>query len=216
MEYKNTKRSGVLFIFLNIVTATVFSWFSLPRIRREVNSFTEEGKKSGPYFPMWLLGFLTLGVVPIAYSANLARKIDAKAKELGLASTTSFANLFNLTFFGSLFIFGPWIAYSRMFATLNRVETKLNDLAEPTPAPAKEESAEAPAEEAVGPNEIKIRYAGGKKVSDSTKWRVVDRKTKEVNTFDSQSEAIAYAMRVAKKRGVGVKVNGRVDKKTGQ
>ena len=218
MKYSRTKRSGVLFVFLNIITLTVFSWFSLSAIREEINSFLDEDEKKAPhYFPMWLLGFLSFGVVPIAYEASLARKIDAKAKKLGLASSTSFANFFNLAFFGSLFVFGPWIAFSRMFKTLNRVETKLNDLSsEPVEEEAKSEDVDANSDvidEKPEPNEIKIRFSSGRKVSEKAKWRVVDRETGEVLTFATQAEAISHAVSVAKKRGVGVKVNGRVDKR---
>lgn len=217
MEYKNTKRSGVLFILLNIITLTVFSWFSIPRIRKEINSFVDEDHRSGFYFPKWVLGILTIGVAPIAYEAAMARKVDAKARELGLASSVSFASFFNLCFFGALFIVGPWIAWSKFFRTLNRVETKLNDLApakaEPVSPAAEEKEEEDEEDSKVGPNEIKIRFSGGKKVSDKTKWRVVDRQTGEILTFATQAEAISHAVSLAKRRGVGVKVNGRVDKR---
>ena len=126
MKYPKTKRNGVLFVFLNIITLSIFSLFVLGKVRKEVNSFAKG--KLAPYWAMWLLGFITLGLAPLIWCACLARRVNDKAEELGVNSTTSFANFFNWAFFGDLIVVGPFIAFGFLFASLNRVEIALNEL----------------------------------------------------------------------------------------
>ena len=82
MKYPKTKRNGVLFVFLNIITLSIFSLFVLGKVRKEVNSFAKG--KLAPYWAMWLLGFITLGLAPLIWCACLARRVNDKAEELGV------------------------------------------------------------------------------------------------------------------------------------
>ncbi len=138
MKYPKTKRNGVLFVFLNIITLSIYSLVVLSKVRKEVNSFAKG--RLAPYWVMWLLGLITLGIAPLVWCSVLARRIDEKASELDVNSSTSFANFFNWTFFGGLIVIGPFIAFAFLFNTLNRVETALNGL----------EVAEAPEQKAEG------------------------------------------------------------------
>ena len=126
MKYPKTKRNGVLFVLLNIITLSIYSLVVLSKVRKEVNSFTKG--RLAPYWVMWLLGLITLGLAPTIYCASMARRIDEKAEELNLKSSTSFADFFNWEFFGSLILVGPFIAFAHLFSTLNRVEIALNGL----------------------------------------------------------------------------------------
>lgn len=146
MKYAHTKRNGVLFVFLNIITVSFFSLYCLTLVAKDVNSFSK--KKLPPYWVMWLLGFVTLGIVPIVYEATIAKRVAEKAEEVGVKCTTGFASFFNWTFFGSLIIVGPWIAFGKLYATLNRLLSVLNQKEERAEEEPKVEEEVVPEESA--------------------------------------------------------------------
>ena len=229
MIYKSTKRKGALLALLDLITCGLFFFFFMIRIRREIGTFSK--KKGMPYPVAFLLGFVTLFFSVFVWFANRAEALQEKAEELKLqGKITSFEHNLLWTVFGAFIIVGPFIATHRFFSTLNRIEAALNEQAEAKPevgdTPAEEVSPEeaqpeatpdekalpseekaieeAPAEDSRLP-QVKFdpNYAG---ISAKT-WSVrVDGK---VHYFYRQSEAIAFAQRIAKEKGVNVTVKGK-------
>ncbi len=220
MEYKNTKRSGILFVLLSILTINIFCLVRINKVKKEVDYFSNS--KSKPFWPIWLLGFLTFYIAPLIYIARLSSRIEEKAKELNIEKpTTSFGLTFNFAFFGILFIFGPFIAFHKFFATLNRVEAILNsnpvvittlkeekdidvDFKDDKDASLSEEFIEkkefAETKEETKESSPRVFYEDPAKTNiNSTKWRVRYASRKDaIKTFDTQEEAIEFAKSLAK------------------
>lgn len=145
MKYKRVKRSGILFIFLSIITLRIYPLFYLHFVGKDVNTFAK--KRLMPYWIVWILDWIFLCLPTLIYMATLSRRVEEKAAELSVYDhRTGFGKFFNWCLFGSLIIVGPFIAYCSTFRTLNSVLAKLNAMAsEPKeekaaqPEPAKEE-----------------------------------------------------------------------------
>ena len=76
MTYSHTKRSGVAFVFLGIITLGIYPIAVLSKVRKEVSSLLD-GKGVDPQIPfLWayLLGFFQLK------SKSGAEKLAPKAK----------------------------------------------------------------------------------------------------------------------------------------
>ncbi len=145
MKYKHTNRSGVLFILLNIITLSIYGIVVLSHVRREVNEMGagRTVKKLPPFFPMWLLGLITLGIAPLIWVSEVADRLDVYAAEHEITKPRiTYAKMFVWLLIGWIIIVGPFIAWHCFFKVLNLVEAKMNE--EPEPAPA-----EAPQEEPV-------------------------------------------------------------------
>lgn len=224
MDYKNKKRSGVLFAFLSLITLNIYCLVVINKVRKEVDYFTN--KKSKPFWPVWVLGFISLGIAPLIYVSLLSNRIEEKARQLEIARPkTSFASTFNFAFFGILFIIGPFIGFHKMFATLNEVEKVLsgtpvmiNDLETgqsiirdakkeevPLANEAKEEIPLQPSNETQ--NGPRIIYEANLDSSSDCKWRVRYSSRKDaVKVFDTQEEAIEFAKSLAKNQSSKIRV----------
>lgn len=224
MDYKNKKRSGVLFTFLSLITLNIYCLVVINKVRKEVDYFTN--KKSKPFWPIWILGFISLGIAPLIYVSLLSNRIEEKARQLEIARPrTSFASTFNFAFFGILFIIGPFIGFHKMFATLNEVEKVLsgtpvmiNDLDTgesiikdvnkeevPSTNEPKEETPIMPSNET--PSEPRIIYEDNLDSSSNCKWRVRYSSRKDaVKVFDTQEEAIEFAKSLAKNQSSKIRV----------
>lgn len=218
MEYKNKKRSGVLFTLLSPITLNIYCLVVINQVRKEVDYFTN--KKSKPFWPIWILGFITLGIAPLIYISLLSNRIEERATQLEISRPrTSFASTFNFAFFGILLIIGPFIGFHKMFTTLNEVETVLsatpvtmNDLetGENIIKDVKQEEVkedkviEQPKEEDKTPSNIPTgpRVIYESKALDnnsSCKWRVRYASREDaVKVFDTQEEAIEFAKSLVK------------------
>ncbi len=228
MTYQKTNRKGILLCLLDIITMGIFFVFYMKEVREEIGSF---GKKKGmPYWVAYLLGLITFLIVPLVWFSNRADAIREKAEELNLdIKKTSFDHAYLWSFFGAFIIVGPFIATKRFFDTLNAVEKALNEPVEELPSPAEEEKPEE--EETDTIKEITNKEKAGEtpsvpkperdpripKVSFDPKYAGVGAKTwtvkvdGRVHFFYRQSEAIAFAQRVAREHGVNVVVKGKKD-----
>lgn len=216
MEYKNTKRSGVLFVLLSIITLNIFCLVRINEVKKEVDYFTNS--KSKPFWPIWILGYLTLFIAPLIYIARLSSRIETKAKELSIEKPrTSFGLTFNFAFFGIFFIVGPFIAFHKFFATLNRIEAILNSNPvvitpikdEDIDVDFKDDKDASLSEDFVTKDELvkekeevspRVYFEDSSKSNvNSTKWRVRYASRKDaIKTFDTQEEAIEFAKSLAK------------------
>ena len=143
MKYKRVKRSGILFVFLSIITLRIYTLFYLHFVGKDVNTFAK--KRLMPYPIVWILDWIFLGIPTLIYMSTLSRRVEEKAVELSVYDhRTGFGKFFNWCLFGSLIIVGPFIAYCSTFRTLNSVLIKLNALAD---EPKEEKNTEAPKEE---------------------------------------------------------------------
>lgn len=228
MTYQKTNRKGILLCLLDIITMGIFFVFYMKEVREEIGSF---GKKKGmPYWVAYLLGLITFLIVPLVWFSNRADAIREKADELNLdIKKTSFDHAYLWSFFGAFIIVGPFIATKRFFDTLNAVEKALNEPVEELPSPAEEEKPEE--EETDTIKEITNKEKTGEtpsvskperdpripKVSFDPKYAGVGAKTwtvkvdGRVHFFYRQSEAIAFAQRIAREHGVNVVVKGKKD-----
>lgn len=164
MKYKHCKRSGVLFVILNIITLRIYGLIYLCFVAKDVNSFHR--RKMAPYPLVWILDFLFLGIPSIIWLSTLSRRVEEEALSLGITHpSTGFAKFFNWNFFGSLIIVGPFIGHCLTFRTLNAVLIRHNVTAISEVAPKKEEPAkeepkalESPKGEVVNPHVV-VSYA---------------------------------------------------------
>ena len=131
MRYRHTKRSGFLFILLNIVTVSIFGAFSLNAVGKEIDSLyaEEEGYKKGKsFFLCYLLGFVTLGIVPLIWCARASDKVGKLAKQRGIEKpTTTYVSMVLGIIPFSLIIIGPFVSFIRFFGVLNRLERLANE-----------------------------------------------------------------------------------------
>ncbi len=133
MKYKHVRRSGILFIFLSIITLSIWTLICLSMVNRDVNKFAK--RKMCPYWIVWILSLIFLFIPTIIWMSTLSRRIEEEALELGITSPrTGFGKFFNWCFFGAFIVIGPWIAFCSTFRTLNAVLRRLN-LAEPVVKP---------------------------------------------------------------------------------
>lgn len=234
MKYRNTSRKGALLYLLNFITLGIFFLFFFIRIRREIKNF---GKRGGmPYPVAWLLGFITLWIVPLIWFCNRAEEVGQAYERLELKGKhIDFAFMFIWLAFGSFIIVGPFIAFHRFFNSLNAIERATNvvvtkaatklavkeEKKEDEQAKADEAKAEEgkkedkKEEEAVIANVDKptslrmpyIRYDHSHDELTGSYWCTkIDGK---FYYFESQEDAIAFARRVAIDRGCNVTVLGK-------
>lgn len=125
MKYQHVRRSGILFIFLSIITLSIWTLICLSMVNRDVNKFAK--RKMCPYWIVWILSLVFLFIPTIIWMSTLSRRVEEAALELGITSPRiGFGKFFNWCFFGSLIIVGPFIAYCSTFRTLNAVLKRLN------------------------------------------------------------------------------------------
>ena len=209
---------------LDILTLGIFFLFYMNDVSLEIESFS---KKKGISYPLaYVLGLITFLLVPVVWFANRADVLNKKAKELGIeGKITTFDHAFYWNFFGWLILVGPFLATYRFFDTLNKIEIRLNEIAEEEAKEALEEP--QPAEEPVADEEPvpkveeklpepakPIRLKNTPEVHFDPHYAGISAKTwsvkidGRVHYFYRQSEAIAFAQKAARERGVNVTVKG--------
>ena len=220
MKYRNTSRNGALLYLLNFVTLGLFFVFFFIRIRREIGMI---GRKKGIPFPVaWLLGWITLFIVPLIWFCNRAEELKIAHEALGLkGKPVDFTYMFCWLVFGSFIIIGPFVAFHRFFNTLNRIEAAVNVAVAPKEVkPAKKPEAK---EEGKKPEDTELPVSNADKpLKLRTPVVRFDPKYADVQGeywcmkidgkfyyFKSQAEAIAFARRVAYDRGVNISVLGK-------
>jgi len=129
MKFTHTRRGVLSFFLLGLITLSVYDVVVLSAVGREINEIRgDEDRKSMPFWAVWLLGWPTLGIVPLIWACRVAGKIEDEEVAIGIEKPrTSFWSLFSWTVFGSFILVGPWIGWHRFFAALNRVETAINE-----------------------------------------------------------------------------------------
>lgn len=231
MKFKHLKRNGILFVLSNFITLGIVEAVVLYHVGQELNFMAakHEDKKSMNFVACWLIGWITLGIVPIVWYCRAADKVNKYANEIEIDSPkVNFEIMFNWSIFGFLIIVGPFIAWSKFFRRLNALEARLNEealkadvieepVAEAVPevveeVPVEEAAAEVPVEEAAAPEqeeEIRI-ICKEKEGNPGRKWRVrYASSEKAVVEFNSKEEAIEYARYLASKRSHKVVVINR-------
>lgn len=126
MRFKNTDRPGFLFGFIDFITAGLFFLLYMPLggLQKELDYIL--GRRTQRYWVAYLLGIPTLFIYTLVWMARIAEELKAKALELGIEGPhTSFRHMFGWNVFG-LLLFGPSVATSRFFRTLNRIEREMN------------------------------------------------------------------------------------------
>ena len=126
MKYKHTNRPGFWLGFVDFFTAGLFFLLYMPLggLQRELEAVL--GHRIMPYWQAYLLGIPTLFLYPLVWMAKIAEELKCKAISLHIEGPyTSWRHMFWWNILGCL-CFGPMIATSRFFDTLNRVERELN------------------------------------------------------------------------------------------
>lgn len=227
MKFKHTKRNGVLFVFLSIITISIYSLVVLHHVRKEVASMAAERegeKKPANYIVMWILGWITLGIVPLIWYCKVADRVAKYAKEAEIESPrVDFEVMFNWTVFGCLIIVGPFIAWTKFFKLLNALEDKLNETAlkeevveeapaEELPAAIEEEAFPVAITEEVegeaNEEEKEVKVICKESASNgNSKWRVrYSNSPKAIVEFNNKEDAIEYAKYLASRRSHKVTV----------
>ncbi len=95
-------------------------------LQRELEEVLDH--KVRPYWQAYLLGVPTLFIYTLVWMARIAEELKAKAVQMGVEGPhTSRRHMFLWNMLGCP-CFGPMTASERFFNTLNRIETKLNDM----------------------------------------------------------------------------------------
>ena len=128
MRFTHTNRKGFWLGFIDFFTAGLFFLFYMPfgGLQRELEEVL--GHKVRPYLQAYLLGIPTLFIYTLVWMARIAEELKAKAVEMGVEGPlTSWRHMFWWNMLGCL-CFGPMIATERFFNTLNKIESKLNEM----------------------------------------------------------------------------------------
>lgn len=132
-EFAKVHRSAILFLLWNLITLGISGCVVLSRVKKEYDILSEESpskRKFAPYLPIYLLGFLSLGIVPLIYLGFLNEAYGELHREEGLQKPkigyTSFV-LWNVL--GIFILVGPWIAFHRFFRVCAQLKTKHNEKA---------------------------------------------------------------------------------------
>lgn len=129
MKFAHTRRGVVPFFLLGLVTLTIYDAVVLNQIGQEINEIRgDEDRKSMPFWLAWLLGWITLGLVPLFWACRVAQKIEDEEAAIGIdRPRTSFRSLFCWNLFGIFVLVGPWIGWHRFLTALNQVEIAINE-----------------------------------------------------------------------------------------
>lgn len=126
MKFRHTNRPGFLLGFIDFFTAGLFFLIYMPfgGLQDEIDLIL--GHPTTRYWKAYLLGIPTLFVYPLIWMARIAEELKNVAVSLGVPGPyTSRRHMFLWNVLG-LPLMGPAVATHRFFATLNRVEKKLN------------------------------------------------------------------------------------------
>ena len=127
MKFQHTHRPGFWLGFIDFFTAGLFFLLYMPLGGLQQELELVLCHRLMPYWKAYLLGIPTLFIYPLVWMTNIARELQAKAVNLGIAGPhTSWWHMFGWNTFGVLF-FGPMIATQRFFRTLNEIEKKMNE-----------------------------------------------------------------------------------------
>ena len=86
------------------------------------------GRRTQRYWVAYLLGIPTSFIYPLIWMSRIAEDLKDKAVEMGIEGPhTSWWHMFGWNVFGILLL-GPAIATKRFFDTLNKIESKLNEM----------------------------------------------------------------------------------------
>ena len=131
MRFRHTNRRGFWLGFIDFFTAGTFflAYMPLGGLQSELEEVV--GHRVMPYWQAYLLGIPTAFIYPLVWMARIAEELKARARSLGIeGKLTSWRHMFWWNMLGCL-CFGPMIATQRFFDTLNRIEKKLNESADP-------------------------------------------------------------------------------------
>lgn len=133
-HFKKVKRSALLFLFLSLITLGIYSAVVLSKVKKEYDLLSEDSpshKSFAPYVVIFLLGFITLGIVPLIYLGYLSDAYGELLREEGIKKPKiSYGTFVLWCVFGSLIIVGPFIAFHKLFKVAAILKTKSNERAE--------------------------------------------------------------------------------------
>lgn len=154
--FKHTRRSSILFFLLTPFTLFIYPIVVLSHVGKDLNRLGEKKEGYVPcnaFFPMLLLGIITLGIVPLVWTLRAVNRVKAFQADYGLTKPkVSAGSFFCWMLFGSLILVGPFIAMHKFLHGLNLVERKYNELLA-VQTPEEVPAIEAPAPEALPASE---------------------------------------------------------------
>lgn len=130
MRFTHTNRKGFWLGFIDFFTAGLFFllYMSFGGLQKEIEAVL--GHKVWPYWQAYLLGVPTLFIYTLVWMARISEELKEKAIGLGVEGPyTSWRHMFWWNMLGCA-CFGPMIATQRFFSTLNKVESKLNEISD--------------------------------------------------------------------------------------
>ena len=128
MRFKHTNRKGFWLGFVDFFTAGIFFLLYMPFGGLQNELEVVLGHRVMPYWKAYLLGIPTLFIYTLVWMARIAEELKLKAIDMGIDGPhTSWKHMFWWNVLGCL-CFGPMIATYRFFNTLNKIESKLNEV----------------------------------------------------------------------------------------
>ena len=128
MRFKHINRPGFWLGFIDFFTAGLFFLLYMPLggLQDELDYIL--GRRTQRYWVAYLLGIPTLFIYPLIWMSRIAEELKAKAIEMNIDGPyTSWWHMFGWNMFG-LLLKGPAIATGRFFDTLNKIESKMNNI----------------------------------------------------------------------------------------
>ncbi len=119
-----TNRSMVLFYVFTFLTFGIYSLYFFSVLGSDVNFICEkrDGKRQMNYLiAIWLLGSITLGIVPLVWHTTLAERIGMEAKSRGINTNFNGGSFWLWDILGCLIIIGPFVYMYKLCKVMNMI-----------------------------------------------------------------------------------------------
>lgn len=122
-----TCRSLLKFYFLGIFTLGIYDLVILSRISCEINLVAQkDGKKTMHFLSMLILGFLTLGIVPIIWWHRLCKRMNRELGRRGIDDSFGAKHFWLLAVLGGITFICPLIFVAKFLRANNRLNRSYN------------------------------------------------------------------------------------------
>ena len=123
-----TDRGLIKFILLSFVTFGIYSLYVFTKVGNEVNTVCSkhDNKSSMNFIVVWLLSFVTCGIVPLVWYHNLCNRIGAELNRRQLPCSFSANTFWGWCVLGMLIVIGPYVFIHKFFGAMNTLNTDYN------------------------------------------------------------------------------------------
>ena len=124
-----TNRGLIKYFFLNLITFSLYSFFTFSAISRDINIIASryDGKKTSSYaLVYYVITPLTLGIGFIVWRHKLSARIGAELERRGIDYKFSAKTFWGWFVLGSLILVGPMVYIAKLFKAMNLLSDDYN------------------------------------------------------------------------------------------